>query len=91
MVRLRREWSEDSARSTTEAHAEDWRAAIRSIADVDECPQYAGLELSPQVGLVPLHRDPESGLWEFWHVQAVIVQPGTGFKNLTNGVALNVP
>jgi formylglycine-generating enzyme required for sulfatase activity len=26
------------------------------------------VKLEPPVGLVPLHRDPRSGLWEFWHV-----------------------
>ena len=28
--------------------------------------RYGGLTLNPQVGLVPLREDPESGLWEFW-------------------------
>jgi formylglycine-generating enzyme required for sulfatase activity len=45
-----------------------WALACRSIASRDECPFYAGLELSPQVGLVPIGRDPRSGLWEFAHV-----------------------
>jgi serine/threonine protein kinase/formylglycine-generating enzyme required for sulfatase activity len=30
---------------------------------------YPGLSLAPQIGLVPMGADPESGLWEFWHVQ----------------------
>ena len=42
-----------------------WRAAIAAIRDE---PRYGGLELAWQVGLVPLGPDPESGLWEFWHV-----------------------
>jgi len=67
MLRQRRSWSEESARSSTEAHAEAWLAATRSIADVDECPLYEALDLPPQIGLVPLGRDPESGLFEFWH------------------------
>jgi hypothetical protein len=45
------------------------REALTSIADSEECPQYNGLVLSEQLGLVPIGRDPESGLWEFWHVQ----------------------
>ena len=45
--------------------ADRWRAAIASIR---EHPDYGGLELSPQTGLVPIGQDPESGLWEFWHV-----------------------
>ncbi|HIG12803.1 MAG: bifunctional serine/threonine-protein kinase/formylglycine-generating enzyme family protein [bacterium] len=31
---------------------------------------YPGLDLSPQLGLVPLGPDPETGLFEFWHVQS---------------------
>jgi formylglycine-generating enzyme required for sulfatase activity len=42
-----------------------WAAATAAIA---AHPGYGGLELSPQVGLVPIGPDPESGLWEFWHV-----------------------
>ncbi len=49
-------------------HAERWRRAIASIADPVQCPDYRGLEMKPQLGLVPLGRDPDSGLWEFWHV-----------------------
>jgi formylglycine-generating enzyme required for sulfatase activity len=50
------------------AHADRWLTAIRSIADVAECPAYKGLQITPQLGLVPIGRDPDSGLWEFWHV-----------------------
>ena len=50
--------------------SERWREAIASIADVAECPDYAGLQIVPQLGLVPLGRDPDSGLWEFAHVQS---------------------
>jgi serine/threonine protein kinase/formylglycine-generating enzyme required for sulfatase activity len=48
---------------------EDWDRAIRSISDPLECPRYRGLEIHPQLGLVPLGRDPDSGLWEFAHLQ----------------------
>ncbi|MEO6595513.1 MAG: SUMF1/EgtB/PvdO family nonheme iron enzyme, partial [Planctomycetota bacterium] len=41
---------------------EDASAAIRKN------PNYNGFEVSPQVDLVPLGPDPESGLWEFAHV-----------------------
>ena len=47
-----------------------WDEAIRSIADEAECPMYGGLELEPQLGLLPIGRDPVSGLWEFTHVQS---------------------
>jgi serine/threonine protein kinase/formylglycine-generating enzyme required for sulfatase activity len=49
-----------------------WDAAIASIANRDECPQYRGMKITPQLGLVPLGRDPESGLWEFAHLQSGI-------------------
>ena len=45
--------------------SEAWDAAIASIADSEICPSYKGLIISPQTGLVPVGRDPESGLWEF--------------------------
>ena len=42
-----------------------WDEARADIATLDG---YEGLDLPPQIGLVPLHRDPHSELWEFWHV-----------------------
>jgi formylglycine-generating enzyme required for sulfatase activity/serine/threonine protein kinase len=42
-----------------------WDEAIRSIGDVNECPQYGGLQIASQMGLLPIGRDPSSGLWEF--------------------------
>jgi len=48
--------------------AEAWERALASIADPAECPRYAGLTIRPQMGLLPLGRDAESGLWEFLHV-----------------------
>ncbi len=61
----------------------EWEAAARSCADPIECPSYAilttadsrdaaGAErpwLEPQIGLVPIGRNSESGLWEFCHTQ----------------------
>jgi serine/threonine protein kinase len=44
-------------------HAEAWSNALPAIRKV-----YPGLDLEPQMGLVPVGPDPESGLWEFWHV-----------------------
>lgn len=44
-------------------HALRWQAARPRIRDA-----YPGLMLSPQMGLVPIDPDPNSGLWEFWHV-----------------------
>ena len=42
---------------------------VEAIADIAQLEVYGGLRLSPQLGLVPLRRDPRSGLWEFWHIQ----------------------
>jgi len=42
-----------------------WSAAISDIAELHV---YNGLTIEPQMGLLPLRRDPDSGLWEFWHV-----------------------
>ncbi len=46
--------------------AKAWRRARATIASHDE---YDGLDLAPVLGLLPLEPDPESGLWEFWHLQ----------------------
>jgi formylglycine-generating enzyme required for sulfatase activity/serine/threonine protein kinase len=43
--------------------AGEWAEAMPAIRR-----EYPGLELVPQMGLVPIGPDPASGLWEFWHV-----------------------
>ncbi|MFN0242368.1 MAG: bifunctional serine/threonine-protein kinase/formylglycine-generating enzyme family protein [Planctomycetota bacterium] len=55
-------------RTSVVEHAADWERACASIANESECPQYRGLRLRPQLGLVPIGRNPQSGLWEFVHV-----------------------
>ena len=45
-----------------------WAKAIASIGDREACPAYGGLRIAPQLGLVPLGRDPDSGLFEFAHL-----------------------
>lgn len=47
---------------TVERYVDAWRAARERVA---AAPIYAGLELTEQVGLVPLGPDPRSGLEEF--------------------------
>jgi formylglycine-generating enzyme required for sulfatase activity len=47
--------------------AADWQRAVDGIAS---SARYGGLRIAPQLGLVPLGEDPETGLWEFWHVLA---------------------
>lgn len=51
---------------TSDAAKRAWAAAI---ADIRQLPAYNGLALTPQLGLLPLRRDPQSGFWEFLHVQ----------------------
>jgi formylglycine-generating enzyme required for sulfatase activity len=45
----------------------EWEAAREAIRSSD---LYRGLDLPVQRGLVPLGRNPETGLWEFWHVSS---------------------
>jgi formylglycine-generating enzyme required for sulfatase activity/serine/threonine protein kinase len=45
---------------------EPWQQATAAIA---KNPQYAGLELAPQLGLLPIGEDPDSALWEFADLQ----------------------
>jgi len=46
-----------------------WAAAIRDMQDAERCPLYRGMApIAPQLGLLPLGRDPVSGLHEFWHI-----------------------
>jgi len=57
-------------RSVTGAAAKGrWEEAIASIRDPTRCPRYAGLVVTPQLGLLPIGRDEGSGLWEFAHLQ----------------------
>jgi len=45
-----------------------WSQATAAIADRERSPAYDGLVLKPQMGLLPLGPDPDSGLWEFAHL-----------------------
>jgi serine/threonine protein kinase/formylglycine-generating enzyme required for sulfatase activity len=64
-IERRAAWAESLVERTIDAHRDSWDRAIASIADPLSCPAYGGLRIEPQVGLVPLGRDPQSGLWEF--------------------------
>ncbi|MHC5211234.1 MAG: bifunctional serine/threonine-protein kinase/formylglycine-generating enzyme family protein [Planctomycetota bacterium] len=64
-VAERRAWATDLPRLTLEEPSARWDACIASIADREQCPAYDGLEIEPQLGLVPLGRNPDAGLWEF--------------------------
>ncbi len=67
-VRRRLAFASTVSAATIERYAPEWTEAIASIRD--ECPQYRGLVIKPQIGLIPLGRDAGSGLWEFAHIQS---------------------
>ncbi len=54
---------------TVEKYDVEWQEAIASIANKKESPSYNGLVLKTQIGLVPVGKDPRSGLWEFGQLQ----------------------
>lgn len=68
-VRRRLEFASTVKHRTIEEFRDQWRRVCTSISDPNECPQYRGLTIQPQLGLIPLGRDPQSGLWEFAHLQ----------------------
>ncbi|HLU39529.1 MAG TPA: bifunctional serine/threonine-protein kinase/formylglycine-generating enzyme family protein [Planctomycetota bacterium] len=45
-----------------------WKRAIEAVV-APESP-YGGLDLTPQLGLLPIGPDPVSGLQEFWHLES---------------------
>ncbi|MFT7463613.1 MAG: sulfatase activating formylglycine-generating enzyme [Pseudohongiellaceae bacterium] len=47
-----------------------WNEAIASIADSAQCPRYDGMLITPQMGLQPLRRNPDTQLWEFLHTSS---------------------
>ncbi len=53
--------------ANAEQRRELWQRTLEAIASD---PRFAGLRLQPQVGLVPLGPDPESGLQEFYHLRS---------------------
>ena len=63
----RMEYAESIEQRTVGDFTGDWDEAINEIALGSA---YHGLELAPQVGLVPIGPDPESRLWEFWHFES---------------------
>lgn len=42
-----------------------WAEATASMRDLEESPAYEGRAIPPQLGLLPLRKDPVSKLWEF--------------------------
>ncbi len=64
LVRDRVRWAEAVAQKTIEDHRATWERVRKEVA---ADPKYHGLDLRPQLDLVPLGRDPVSGLQEFYH------------------------
>jgi serine/threonine protein kinase/formylglycine-generating enzyme required for sulfatase activity len=91
-VRGRMEFAHMASERLRSEDAGAWAAAIRSISDVEECPAYGGRVITPQEGLVPIGRDPDSGLWEFSHFQtgAVARRATSGMLDLRpeNGLVM---
>lgn len=70
-LRAKAEQCLDGARRLPVVSLDEPRAAWeRAAAEIAAAPGYGGLQLAPQLGLVPLGWNPRSGLYEFWHVQS---------------------
>lgn len=67
-VSARLEFALNVKRLTIDDHAAEWDEVI---ADVRASELYDGMRIEPQLGLIPIGKDPDTDLWEFWH-------PGTG-------------
>ncbi|MEM7199248.1 MAG: protein kinase [Planctomycetota bacterium] len=66
-LRARLDWARQVRPRSVDAH----RAAWRQVAsDVAADPRFGGRTIEAQLGLVPLRRDSESGLWQFHHLRS---------------------
>ena len=77
-VEGRREFAATVAERTLVREAARWRETIAAITDSN---RYGGLVIAPQLGLIPLGRDPRSGLFEFGHLESgepAVRDPNTG-------------
>jgi len=68
-VRGRLAFAETVEEATLDRYAAEWERVVASIADRSQNPAYGGLVIKPQLGLIPIGRDPTSGFWEFAHFQ----------------------
>jgi len=66
------------------------RAWAEASARIAASPRYGGLVVTPQMGLLPIGPDPESGLWEFAHLQtgAPAVRDETSRLRITDETGL---
>ncbi|MEM7204339.1 MAG: bifunctional serine/threonine-protein kinase/formylglycine-generating enzyme family protein [Planctomycetota bacterium] len=60
-------WARQVREASVTRYAREWREATAAIAASDV---YGGLQIEPQIGLVPLRADPKSRLWEFAHLRS---------------------
>jgi len=65
-MEARRAFARTVRQRSIDDHRAAWDEAIAAIGRPDS--PYGGLPLTPQLGLVPLGPDPDSGLWEFAHI-----------------------
>ncbi|MFH2000571.1 MAG: SUMF1/EgtB/PvdO family nonheme iron enzyme [Planctomycetota bacterium] len=79
-IRLRLDRAKTIEHDSLVVHADAWEQATASISDPSACPRYQGLRMDPIIGFVPLGRDPDSGLWEFF-----LLHSGTLPKRDTQG------
>jgi formylglycine-generating enzyme required for sulfatase activity len=68
-VKRRRLVASHIKKDSIDRYRDRWQTAIAAIRDATESPQYGGLVIKEQLGLVPLGPDPDSGLWEFGQIQ----------------------
>ena len=66
-LRQQLEWAQKIERLTIDQHRDAWRQVTDAVA---ADPRFDGFALRPQLGLVPLRRDADSGLWEFAHLRS---------------------
>ncbi|MCA8952737.1 MAG: protein kinase, partial [Planctomycetes bacterium] len=70
----RLQWARTVRERSIDRHAERWQRVCRSLsAATDDLPAgYHGqpIELSPQIGLVPIGINPVTHLWEFHHLRS---------------------
>lgn len=74
-VQTRLDWARRVQKASIGERSNEWRAAIAAIA---RSPVYRGLELDPQVGLLPIGPDPQSGLWEFAQLRSGVAPKRDG-------------
>ncbi|MBK8268424.1 MAG: SUMF1/EgtB/PvdO family nonheme iron enzyme [Planctomycetes bacterium] len=102
-IRRRLNFSQTIKLDSLIRHKLQWADVVTSIGDPSVCPQYSESTailkesvgsghswLQPQLGLVPVGRDPVSGLWEFCHIQSgsIPVRDADGKLEIGDGSGL---